>query len=82
MLKDVLHELEAGLASPQRRRYLHDLVAGGNLKSEPDSRDVDLDWGTTAHSDPEIVRSRQHPPGHPQPVKTPHRQPQRSTGCI
>ena len=78
-LLDVLHELEAGLASPQRRRYLHDLLTGGDLQGQPAAGDVHTQGCSGANTAAIKVHSRQQPPCHPKPVKPAHRQAQRGT---
>lgn len=58
-LNDVIHELESGTASPQRRRYLRELLASADAESKPAGSDVDLQRCTTAHSGPVKVHGRQ-----------------------
>lgn len=70
---EVIQELEEGLASPQRKRYLRDLLASGDLEGQPGGSDVHPKRCAAPRPAAVKVDGRQHPACSSQPVKPPHR---------
>lgn len=81
-LLDVLHELEAGLASPQRRRYLRELLVSSDLEGKSDSGNVDSEWCAAAQAASMEVDGRQDLACYTHPVKRPCRHSDRVAGRL